>query len=147
MKRNQNWCQVGNFCEQPLLFRRGTRVATFHRQDKSAWNVVDCDLDVINEVMRAERHDREEEQDEQEPEVACGAAIATGDDAEAEVEEEPACTDGIKLGDVGPDGKTTLDESKIRQLKDLIKKYKRLWEKSADKTPAAARPTSPTQAW
>ena len=47
LSRGDNWVQVANMSSDAILVRRGTPLADFHRQDRSAFDAIDIDLDDI----------------------------------------------------------------------------------------------------
>ena len=48
LSRGDNWVQVANMTVEPIMIRRGTPLADFHRQDESAFDVIDIDLDGVD---------------------------------------------------------------------------------------------------
>jgi exodeoxyribonuclease III len=50
----QNWVQAANVEDFDIIIPRGRRIAFFHRQDRDAFDVLDCDLDACDSSLATE---------------------------------------------------------------------------------------------
>ena len=126
LHRDDNWVQVMNVTDRSIVIKRGQRVAYFHRQDKAAITIQDCDLDAINrEAVESSRA------------LSAMAAVPL---TEADREETDSAYAArahladITIGDAKGDN-ITKDELCI--IKRKILQYHELWDKSANKNPKA----------
>ena len=134
LRRHQNWAQVANITDEPIIFRRGSLVAEFQRKDKSMFTLdKSSDLDTLNKTMALDA-----EAGHQETHAAAARLETTQQTSPETAYAEHEHLTPLKLGDMaGPDGRSNLKQSEVQRLKAVVLRHHNVWNIDAEKQPAA----------
>ena len=122
--RHQNWVQVGNFNDFPIVIRRGKQVAMFHREDNTMCDKYDVDLDALYKQSIAEDDNTAEGKDAQTQISTCAVHMSEAKAGKTSKAAKPKWPDIGHVHDItlGGDG-ALLTKGELDELKALVLKH------------------------